>query len=47
VVGRPGSEAIAGTAGLGHMLLTAGLVLFFINLGKRITVQQPTDATAT
>jgi hypothetical protein len=45
VLDRPGSEAIAGIAGLGHILLTAGLVLFFLNLGKRITVQQPADTT--
>lgn len=41
VLDRPSSEAIAGIAGLGHILLTAGLILFFTNLGKRIAVQKP------
>lgn len=30
------AEAIGGLAGLGHIVLTVGLVLFFINLGKRV-----------
>lgn len=37
VLGATTSAAISGIAGLGHILLTVGLVLFFINLGKRIT----------
>lgn len=36
VLGATTSAAISGIAGLGHILLTVGLVLFFINLGKRI-----------
>lgn len=36
VLGRPSGEAIALAAGLGHILLTVGLVLLFITLGKRI-----------
>ncbi|MBL1079860.1 DUF2871 domain-containing protein [Nocardia sp. 2] len=28
--------ATAGLAGLGHIVLTVGLILFFINLGKRV-----------
>ena len=32
---RPGA-ALDGIAGLGHIVLTVGLVFFFINLGKRI-----------
>ncbi|PBC75441.1 uncharacterized protein DUF2871 [Streptomyces sp. TLI_235] len=36
VLGRESGEAIAMTAGLGHVLLTAGLVLLFVGLGKRI-----------
>lgn len=47
VLNRPGSEAIAGLAGVGHILLTAGLVLFFIIQGRRITVQQSAGASAT
>ncbi|MGV9249070.1 DUF2871 domain-containing protein [Streptomyces sp. NPDC003710] len=36
VLGHSSSEAISGAAGLGHILLTVGLVLFFITLSKRI-----------
>ncbi|MFJ9815821.1 DUF2871 domain-containing protein [Streptomyces sp. NPDC101151] len=34
VLGRSGGGAIAGIAGLGHVLLTAGLVLLFVTVGK-------------
>ncbi|WP_214325692.1 DUF2871 domain-containing protein [Nonomuraea sediminis] len=51
VLGRPSGEAIALAAGLGHVLLTVGLVLLFITLGKRIPAksapagdQVPADA---
>lgn len=36
VLGVETSPAISGIAGLGHIVLTVGLILFFINLGKRI-----------
>jgi hypothetical protein len=36
VLGRPSSKAIAGISGLGHILLTAGLILLFVTLSKRI-----------
>ncbi|WP_067823212.1 DUF2871 domain-containing protein [Nocardia inohanensis] len=36
VLGKSSGEAIALGAGLGHILLTAGLILFFITLGKSI-----------
>ena len=36
VLGAETSAAISGIAGLGHIVLTVGLVLFFINLGQRI-----------
>ncbi|MFI6317409.1 DUF2871 domain-containing protein [Nonomuraea sp. NPDC050556] len=36
VLGKESGAAIAGIAGLGHIVLTVGLVLFFITLGKRI-----------
>ncbi|MEV1173002.1 DUF2871 domain-containing protein [Nonomuraea sp. NPDC049784] len=36
VLGHPSGEAIAMIAGLGHILLTVGLILLFITLGKRI-----------
>jgi hypothetical protein len=42
VWGKETSEAVSGIAGLGHILLTVGLILLFVNLGKRI----PGDAPA-
>ena len=36
VLGHSTGAAFDGVAGLGHIVLTVGLVLFFINLGKRI-----------
>ncbi|KAA2265090.1 DUF2871 domain-containing protein [Solihabitans fulvus] len=36
VLGKASGAAISGIAGLGHILLTVGLVLLFITLGKRI-----------
>lgn len=36
VLGEESSAMIAGTAGLGHMLLTAGMVLLFLALRKAI-----------
>ncbi|WP_039801895.1 DUF2871 domain-containing protein [Nocardia araoensis] len=36
VLGKTSGEAIALGAGLSHILLTAGLILFFITLGKSI-----------
>lgn len=36
VLGHDGDEAIALVAGLGHILLTAGLILLFVTLGRRI-----------
>ncbi|MEV6035849.1 DUF2871 domain-containing protein [Nonomuraea sp. NPDC052116] len=36
VLGRPSDEAIALISGLGHVLLTVGLILLFVTLGKRI-----------
>ncbi|MER6951948.1 DUF2871 domain-containing protein [Nonomuraea sp. NPDC000554] len=36
VLGHPSGAAIAGVSGLGHILLTVGLILLFVTLGKRI-----------
>ncbi|MGW1893944.1 DUF2871 domain-containing protein [Streptomyces sp. NPDC002004] len=48
VLGRSSSEAISGIAGLGHVLLTVGLVLLFITLGKCIPAASRTgDNSAT
>lgn len=43
VLGYPDYEAVAAVAGAGHIILTAGLVLLFVMLGKRL----PDRATAT
>ncbi|MEU6564925.1 DUF2871 domain-containing protein [Nocardia nova] len=45
VLGRSSGTAIALTAGLGHILLTAGLVLLFVMLGKCIAAQSGSEAT--
>ncbi len=37
VLGEPTTSALAGMAGFGHILLTAGLVLFFVCLRSRLT----------
>ncbi|MCP2322101.1 ABC-type Mn2+/Zn2+ transport system permease subunit [Hamadaea flava] len=44
VYGKESNEAIAGIAGLGHIGLTVGLVLLFINLGKRVPKNRAADA---
>ncbi|MFG2822365.1 DUF2871 domain-containing protein [Kitasatospora sp. NPDC048365] len=36
VLGHQVSEAVSGIAGLGHIVLTVGLVLLFVLLGKRL-----------
>ncbi|KAA8884288.1 DUF2871 domain-containing protein [Nocardia colli] len=36
VVGADTSVVISGIAGLGHIVLTVGLILFFVGLGKRV-----------
>ncbi|GAA3167429.1 hypothetical protein GCM10010486_37680 [Nonomuraea roseoviolacea subsp. carminata] len=47
VLGRPSGDAIALAAGLGHVLLTVGLVLLFITLGKVAPAKaRPDDAPA-
>lgn len=47
VVGAETSAAISGIAGLGHILLTAGMVLLFLALGSRVTAAGETaDAAA-
>ncbi|MEV6964586.1 DUF2871 family protein [Hamadaea sp. NPDC051192] len=43
VYGKESNEAIAGIAGLGHIGLTVGLVLLFINLGKRVPKNRAAD----
>ncbi|SRR6266542_3867374 len=43
VLGKPSGAAIAGIAGLGHILLTVGLILLFITLGKLIPAEKKAD----
>ncbi|NUO58261.1 MAG: DUF2871 domain-containing protein [Hamadaea sp.] len=43
VYGKESNEAIAGIAGLGHIGLTVGLVLLFVNLGKRVPAGRTPD----
>ncbi|TAM83726.1 MAG: DUF2871 domain-containing protein [Jatrophihabitans sp.] len=45
VVGREGSSMISGIAGLGHILLTVGLILLMVALGRAI-VRPSVPATA-
>lgn len=47
VLGEESSAMIAGIAGLGHMLITAGMVLLFLALRRAITAQAPAEDRAT
>ncbi|MDN5747786.1 MAG: DUF2871 domain-containing protein [Pseudonocardia sp.] len=44
VLGEPTGAALAGAAGLGHVLLTAGLVLFFVCLRSRLSTSDTAPA---
>ncbi|WP_431677826.1 DUF2871 domain-containing protein [Kitasatospora sp. KL5] len=46
VLGRTVPEAVAWFAGLGHVVLTVGLILLFVLLGKRLTADEPAAAGA-
>lgn len=37
------AKGIAGIAGLGHMLLTAGMILLFLSLGKALRASNTTE----
>ena len=37
VSGRPTGTVVPAIAGLGHILLTIGLILLFVGLGKRVS----------
>jgi hypothetical protein len=41
VLGDPVPEAVPLVAGLGHILLTVGLVLLFVRLGRRLKAPTP------
>lgn len=48
VLGEESTAMIAGIAGLGHMLITAGMIVFFVALRRAITAQlTPTDPVVT
>lgn len=40
VAGHASTPMLDGIAGLGHIIITIGLVFFFVALGKRISAQQ-------
>ncbi|WP_061015890.1 DUF2871 domain-containing protein [Microbacterium sp. CCH5-D1] len=44
VLGQESSGMIAGIAGLGHILLSAGMILLFLALRKRLFVPKPAVA---
>lgn len=43
VLGEPSTKMIAGIAGLGHILLTAALIIFFVMLRKAVVVARAAD----
>ncbi|WP_282846349.1 DUF2871 domain-containing protein [Microbacterium oxydans] len=45
VLGQESSKMIAGIAGLGHMLLTAGMIVFFIALRRAVVDRTATTQT--
>lgn len=47
IQGTTPSAAIAGVSGLGHIGLTAGLILLFITLGKRVSGKATAEAELT
>ncbi len=46
ITGHESSAMISGIAGLGHMLLTAGMILLFIMLRRTVTVTQAATPAA-
>lgn len=46
VLGQESSAMIAGIAGLGHILITAGMIVFFVALRRAVTGRTPTRAPA-
>lgn len=40
VLGRESSAMISGIAGLGHILITAGMIVFFVALGRAVAREQ-------
>lgn len=46
VLGEQGKPMISGIAGLGHMLLSAGMIVLFVTLRRALAPQESTNATA-
>ncbi len=46
VLGEESSKMVAGIAGMGHMLLTAGMILLFLALRKAIRIADREPAVA-
>jgi hypothetical protein len=43
VLGHEPGAALDGISGLGHIVITVGLIFFFVNLGKRVHAQEETE----
>jgi len=43
VLGHQTGAALDGISGLGHVTITLGLILFFVNLGKRLPTKQQAE----
>lgn len=46
VLGEESNKMIAGIAGLGHMLITAGMIVFFVALRRAVTRSTPAHVLA-
>jgi hypothetical protein len=44
VLGHQAGAALDGISGLGHIVITLGLIFFFVNLGKRLPTKEKADA---
>jgi hypothetical protein len=40
VLGHQAGAALDGISGLGHIVITLGLIFFFVNLGKRLPAKE-------
>jgi hypothetical protein len=43
VLGHQAGAALDGISGLGHIVITLGLIFFFVNLGKRLPAKEVTE----
>jgi cbb3-type cytochrome oxidase subunit 1 len=44
VLGHQAGAALDGISGLGHIVITLGLIFFFVNLGKSLPVKEKAEA---